>query len=348
MRRDLSPAERSCISPEHLPCVTYVVGRKNIAYAPAQHDPRPTTDAEMRCADMHAEFAAALAAMRRMDNVGSSVRLTDMLARAASRYIASRNQIVTDNIGLVMRKRHGRAHVIDQSPLHYDTMIRCVELFNPYRGYRLSTYVVRSVQRAEYREMTRPALNMETATEMDRMEGHDLAAEVADTEALAPSAFRAFNMLDERGRYILSHTFGVYGSEKRSRNQIAQHFGVSGTAVDNWRNCAMRQLRELMRPPTTQRHMLAVYDEWCRRHSIRPPSGPSAFADHFRANFPHMVFHFKSLAQNHGIPHSAFAALLEIEDDPQAAVECEAHHEDAHREETGTHAANGQPKTKRK
>lgn len=200
--------------------------------------------------DEMALFTALHAAAYRAGKARTAATRTEW----RDRWSLIREHLVKSNLGLVhlMIKRY-RSSGLDEDDLLSDGMYglaRAVEKFNPWRGYRFSTYACNVIARALMRrakttsghhrrfpvlhdvsfEKAAPPADAETELRVERLK-HALSRNLGDLTDLEST--------------VLSHRFPGQGPRLTYR-QIGEGVGLSKERVRQIQNVALSKLREVL------------------------------------------------------------------------------------------------------
>lgn len=177
--------------------------------------------------------------------------------RLRSEFLRLRNHIATANVRLAVAAAKPFATpempVEDLVAAGMPALIRAVELFDPSRGYRFSTYAThalrnhflrlrkRRIRRSEREAAITPA---DADSACDPEEPVESQLERADLIAVVRKALR---QLTERDRYLLDARFGLLPNcEPQTLQQIASSVGLSKERVRVLTHRAVDRLRELV------------------------------------------------------------------------------------------------------
>lgn len=171
------------------------------------------------------------------------------------RWQTIRSHIVEQNLGLAysMMSRFS-TRLIDEDDLLSDAMLgltRAVDRFNPWRGYRFSTYacnvIVRALMRRGKRERNRRRLfPVQYDVSLERpSESPDLDREVF-VERLSRVLDHNLGSLTDLETRILSRRFPSEHGERQTFQEIGDAVGLSKERVRQIQNIAIRKLRQVL------------------------------------------------------------------------------------------------------
>lgn len=170
------------------------------------------------------------------------------------RWLAIREYIVQQNLGLVytMLRRY-RARDLDNDEMISEglfALARSVERFDPWLGFRFSTYVCNAVARAwgrrgEKETRYRRLLPVSHSDAHEQPEGPDVGTELF-TERLHRILNGNLADLSRRESRVLSDRFPIDERPRRTLQQVAEAMGLSKERVRQIQNSALRKLRKVM------------------------------------------------------------------------------------------------------
>jgi len=172
----------------------------------------------------------------------------------AGRYRIIREHIVEQHLGLAYSMiRRFKCHELDHDDLVSDALFalsRAVERFNPWRGYRFSTYACTAIARALINR-SRRGLSYRRRFPFR----HDVSFELSErvdtqTELYAERLRHALEdnlgELDEREASVLAQRFPLDHAPQSSLGEIGRAIGLSKERVRQIQNNALRKLREVL------------------------------------------------------------------------------------------------------
>lgn len=211
--------------------------------------PRLTPTDERR---LFSELKSVAERLDRADSTASKSRLN-------REYQRLRNHIAAANVRLAVAAAKPFAApempVEDLVAAGMPPLIRAVELFDPSRGYRFSTYAThalrnhflrlrkRRIKRTEREAATTPAINEQT------IDGEEPVERTLERTEMIGVAHAALLQLPERDRYLLTARFGLKpATTPQTLQQIARTVGLSKERVRVLTHRAVDRLRELVEP----------------------------------------------------------------------------------------------------
>ncbi len=172
----------------------------------------------------------------------------------ARRWMIIREYVVEQNLGLVytMMRRY-RFRDLDHDEMLSEglfALARSVERFDPWRGYRFSTYVCNAIARAWARrgEKETRYRKLLPVTHTDAVERPDRDDD--GTELFAERLRRVLDEnsaeLNQRETKVLADRFPVDDRPRRTLQQVARSMGLSKERVRQIQNNALRKLRTVL------------------------------------------------------------------------------------------------------
>lgn len=180
-------------------------------------------------------------------------------ARWRERHAAIRDRLVRGNVGLVYdlvrRTPHRNVEADELIGEGLLTLVQAIDAFDPWRGFRFSTYacnsILRAISRRSLAESKRrqrtpvqfdPELEMHDALEADRESAGDLFCERMQ-RALQDEA----TGLTDVERDVLAERFPTEdGARRRTLQEIGSAIRVSKERVRQIQNSALAKLREAL------------------------------------------------------------------------------------------------------
>lgn len=172
----------------------------------------------------------------------------------AERYRVIRDCIVEQHLGLAYSMiRRFKCHELDHDDLVSDALFalsRAVERFNPWKGFRFSTYACTAIARALINRSKR-GLSYRQRFPFR----HDVSFELSEkvdtqTELFAERLRRVLKEnlgeLDEREASVLAQRFPLDHEPQSSLGEIGRAIGLSKERVRQIQNSALRKLREVL------------------------------------------------------------------------------------------------------
>jgi len=186
-------------------------------------------------------------------------RETKRLQRLRMLRAEIRERLVDANLGLVYELiRRSRFTNVDNDDLVSDglyALLQAAEAFNPWKGYRFSTYACNAILRAFVRRSMAETKrrNHAPASFDPLLESGDTMAEQRESDS-ALYAERLSRLIDEGGadiseteRFVLARRFPMTRNRKRSTlEEIGRAISVSKERVRQIQNGALEKLREAM------------------------------------------------------------------------------------------------------
>lgn len=166
-----------------------------------------------------------------------------------------RDHIAEKNLGLVhLMSRRFRAGVLDEDDLHSEAMCalgRAINRFNPWKGFRFSTYACHVITRALARRR-----NVENRYRNLFPVQHDASYEKPTLpvdfgkelclERLRRALERNLGELTDVEATVLSHRFFTNSEPGRTFEEIGRLIGLSKERVRQIQNIALKKLREVL------------------------------------------------------------------------------------------------------
>jgi len=173
----------------------------------------------------------------------------------SGRWSAIREHIVQQNLGLAysMMSRFN-THLIDEDDLLSDAMLgltRAVDRFNPWRGYRFSTYacnvIVRALMRRGKRERNRRRLfPVQYDVSFERPETLPDTERELYVERLSQVLQDNIGQLTDLETRVLSQRFKGERQDRLTFQEIGEEVGLSKERVRQIQNIAIRKLRRAL------------------------------------------------------------------------------------------------------
>ncbi|MCP4593264.1 MAG: sigma-70 family RNA polymerase sigma factor [bacterium] len=240
--------------------LTYVVDRR-IRTKDATHDATEVEAQLVRCGGGRSGlsekvlFRALHTCAYRAARANRGRRIPRSERRAwASRYAVIRDGIVEENLGLAYSMiRRFKCHETDHDDLVSDALLalaRAVEKFNPWQGYRFSTYACTAIARALINR-SRRGLTHRTHFPFR----HDVSFELSErvdtqSELYVERLRRALDSnlggLDDLEARILAQRFPLDHEPRSTLGAIGESVGLSKERVRQIQNNALRKLREVL------------------------------------------------------------------------------------------------------
>lgn len=185
----------------------------------------------------------------RKDKVSANERL-----RWAVRWKTIRDHLVERNLGLAYStlSRFHSDHR-DWEDLRSEGLLaltRAVEGFNPWRGFRFSTYACHSIMRS-FVHLTNKSTKYRVLFPMGAEAYHEPPMRVdRELELCVDRLFRALNMnlgeLTDRESTVIARRFALDGGAGRTLKEIGEDFGLSKERVRQIQNSALDKLRDVL------------------------------------------------------------------------------------------------------
>jgi RNA polymerase primary sigma factor len=174
----------------------------------------------------------------------------------ATRWEAVREYIVQINLGLVysMIGRFSTAKLLDEDDLLSDAMLaltRAVDRFNPWRGYRFSTYACNVIARTLMRRGKRES-NYRRLFPVQHDVSFERPSALPDhhtelyVERLQQALDKNLGDLTEVETHILAQRFPSERTAKLTFQEIGETIGLSKERVRQIQNIALGKLREVL------------------------------------------------------------------------------------------------------
>ena len=162
----------------------------------------------------------------------------------------SREKLITHNIRLVHKVANKFVTPVEHDDLvmaGIQGLIKCLDTFEPEKGFKLSTYAHSQIFWAIKHSLAKaPHYNDEVEYE-DGRNSHDDEVD-HDQESLLHDVFA---LLDEKERYVL-RCVEMHG---RSANELAEAMGISGERVRQIRRGAIRKIQNTFRESPKWEHL---------------------------------------------------------------------------------------------
>ncbi|MGQ9649120.1 MAG: sigma-70 family RNA polymerase sigma factor [Phycisphaerae bacterium] len=173
----------------------------------------------------------------------------------AERWFAIREYIVQQNLGLAysMMSRFN-THLIDEDDLLSDAMLgltRAVDRFNPWRGYRFSTYacnvIVRALMRRGKRERNRRRLfPVQYEVSLEQPDSLPDTERELYVERLGQVLQNNLGQLTDLETRVLAQRFRGEYHDRLTFQEIGETVGLSKERVRQIQNIAIRKLRQAL------------------------------------------------------------------------------------------------------
>ena len=172
----------------------------------------------------------------------------------ANRWKLIRDHIVQQNVGLVYatltRFQPRQADWDDFRSEAFLALVRAVEGFNPWRGFRFSTYACSAIMRSlvhASKKVSRQRLRfpMELDVEREVAEPEDAGAELY-LDRLRHVLHANLGELTERESKVLARRFPMDGESRLTLEEIGDDFGLSKERVRQIQRAALTKLRTVL------------------------------------------------------------------------------------------------------
>lgn len=208
--------------------------------------------------DDHTEvelFAALHTCAFRATRTPRKGRVTDAERhRWLTRWRIIRDHLVDRNLGLAYSTlSRFRSDHRDWEDLRSEGLLaltRAVEGFNPWRGFRFSTYACHSIMRS-FVHLTKKSIRHRVLFPLD-LETYHEEPEKPDHESglLVDRLFRALDLnsgeLTDRETSVIARRFALDGGDGRTLKEIGDDFGLSKERVRQIQNSALDKLRAVL------------------------------------------------------------------------------------------------------
>jgi RNA polymerase primary sigma factor len=180
---------------------------------------------------------------------------TSQLTLWSRRWQQIRNHIAAKNIGLVhLVSRRFRSGVVDEDDLLSEAMYslgRAIDRFNPWKGFRFSTYACNAMIRALSRRR-KGETRYRNLFPVQHDASYEKPTEPGDfreelwLERLRRALERNLGELTEMEATVLTHRFFAEECSVRTFQEIGTLIGLSKERVRQIQNIALRKLREVL------------------------------------------------------------------------------------------------------
>ena len=173
----------------------------------------------------------------------------------ATRWKIIRDHIVDQNLGLVyatLTRFHPRqADWDDFRSEAFLALVRAVEGFNPWRGFRFSTYACSAIMRSlvhASKKVSRQRLRfpMELDVEREVAEQREDAHAALYLDRLRQALDTNLGELTERESKVLARRFPMEGGSRLTLEEIGDDFGLSKERVRQIQRMALTKLRAVL------------------------------------------------------------------------------------------------------
>lgn len=163
-----------------------------------------------------------------------------------------RGQLIESSLRIV-RSMTKTAYAADRSILISDAvaiLVRAVDLFDPWRGNRFSTYAGASIKRRCWQSVSRqsrlPEEPIGSYDPEDVRQRHEVLESTEYVTAAGDAVRQAISRLpDERMRDVIRHRYGV-GCERRTLRELGEKCGVTKERIRQIESKAAAMLREML------------------------------------------------------------------------------------------------------
>ena len=172
----------------------------------------------------------------------------------ATRWKIIRDHIVDQNLGLVyatLTRFHPRqADWDDLRSEAFLALVRAVEGFNPWRGFRFSTYACSAIMRSlvhASKKVSRQRLHFPMELDVEReVAGRDDARAELYLDRLRQALDANLGELTERESKVLAKRFPMDGASRLTLEEIGDDFGLSKERVRQIQRMALTKLRTVL------------------------------------------------------------------------------------------------------
>lgn len=174
--------------------------------------------------------------------------------RWLKRWRATRDHLVERNLGLAYStlSRFNSDHR-DWEDLRSEGLLaltRAVEGFNPWRGFRFSTYACHSIMRS-FVHLTKKSTKYRMHFSVDMETYHEEPTLMGEKSGLLEDRLsRALDLnageLTDRESTVIARRFALDGGEGRTLKEIGEDFGLSKERVRQIQNSALDKLRTVL------------------------------------------------------------------------------------------------------
>lgn len=175
-------------------------------------------------------------------------------AKWGRRWIVIRDALVERNVGLVwsMIAQFGYANVErdEQGSAAMMALIKSVDAFNPWLGFKFSTYACNAIRRAmilvaKKQGKDRVSVSLEFAAQAVQPEAGDPGLDLY-TERVSRAMAKNLGRLDERETTVMRSRFPLDGRRSRTLSEIGSTMGLSKERVRQIQNVALTKLRKVL------------------------------------------------------------------------------------------------------
>jgi len=166
-------------------------------------------------------------------------------------YVAIRNYLATNNVGLVysfvasyIRKKPNTEHDKDNMiSLGFSSLLDCIDRFDPWKGFQLSTYVYRSIYLRFARPVFKPlfftdSISDYTNTYKDQENNNELIDIMKE--------LMSTNLLNQNELTIINKRFFDKHLTKKTLHSIGQEIGLSKERVRQIQKNGIEKLKHKM------------------------------------------------------------------------------------------------------
>lgn len=171
-----------------------------------------------------------------------------------TRWDRIRGHLVERNLGLVYSAidRFGFKSVDwdEQRSVALFTLLKAVDRFDPWRGFRFSTYATQSIRRAliqlaRTEKRQRPEMPLDLSDQPESLPRVDAWLEW-HTDGLRRALRENQGQLSTKESLVISRRFPMDGSRQHTLDQIGNVMGLSNEGVRQIQNRALKKLREVL------------------------------------------------------------------------------------------------------
>ncbi len=169
-----------------------------------------------------------------------------------ARWLTIRNYIVEQNLGLAYlasKPFRGLPLEEDAEAAAMENLIRCVEIFNPWRGFRFSTYAVNGMRRTLWQLKYSRKRRVEDERCSSYEDAWETPAEAPDeglalrVDALRHALDTNSAELDDRQLYIIQHRHPSGGVRQSTLKEVGDAVGLTKERVRQIQEQALKKLR---------------------------------------------------------------------------------------------------------
>jgi RNA polymerase sigma factor (sigma-70 family) len=157
-----------------------------------------------------------------------------------------KNSIICHNIRLIPHALKTFTDREDYFSQAYVTLDRCVDRFNPNLGFAFNTYtsnsIFRNCIRSKQEENSKSGMTFSISdSEQFLVDGKNKDITKIDSDDLVNFVNSIVNRLGIKERDVMVRSFGLFGSERETLEQIASRYGVSKERIRQIKDKTLRK-----------------------------------------------------------------------------------------------------------